>query len=133
MSKDAIGEKDILHLGHLKRVFSLLDALHHVGCERDTAGNRRLHFNDYVKLMLLRVWNPLIESIQDLRQAASLPKVAKATGVKPFSAGSFSESGHVFDPEKLQPIIAELAGQLEPVPKDPRLAEVKHALTLVDG
>ena len=133
MSKDAIGEKDILHLGHLKRVFSLLDALHDVGCERDTAGNRRLHFNDYVKLMLLHVWNPLIGSIQDLRQAASLPKVARATGVKPFSAGSFSESVHVFDPQKLEPIIAELAGQLEPVPKDPRLADVKHALTLVDG
>lgn len=133
MSKDAIREKDILHLGHLKRVFSLLDALHDVGCERDTAGNRKLHFDGYVRLMLLYVWNPLIGSIEDLRQAAAMPKVAKALGVKPFSAGSFSESVHVFDPEKLEPIIAELAGQLEPGPKDPRLADVKQALTLVDG
>ena len=133
MSTDAIREKDILHLGHLKRVFSLLDALHDVGCERDSAGNRRLHFDGYVKLMLLYVWNPLIGSIQDLRQAASLPKVARAMGVRPFSAGSFSESVHVFEPQKLEPIIAELSGQLQPGPKDPRLADVKQALTLVDG
>lgn len=133
MSKDALREKDILYFGHLKRVFSLLDALHDVGCDRDSAGNRRLHFDGYVKLMLLYVWNPLIASIQDLRQAASLPKVAKATGVKPFSVGSFSESVHVFDPEKLDPIIAELAGQLQVGPRDPRLADLKQALTLVDG
>jgi hypothetical protein len=54
-------------------------------------------------------------------------------GVKRFSAGSFSESVRVFEPERLQPIILELAGQLTPPPLDPRLGELKQALTLVDG
>ena len=59
--------------------------------------------------------------------------VAKALGVKRFSAGSFSESVRLFDPERLKPILAELAGGLAPQAKDPRLAQLKHALTLVDG
>ena len=75
----AIGEKDVRCLGHLKRVFTLLEQLHPVGCQRDTAGNRRLHFDHYCKLVLLYIWNPLIDSIADLQQALGLPRVAKAS------------------------------------------------------
>jgi hypothetical protein len=131
--KHALKEKDILCLGHLQRVYALLGSLHDVGTERDTAGNRTLYFDDYVKLVLLHTWNPLLGSIRDLQRAAALPKVAKALGIKRFSAGSFSESPRVFAPEMLQPIVAELVGQLEPGSVDPRLKEFKHALTLVDG
>jgi hypothetical protein len=126
-------EKDILCLGYLQRVFDLLDSLHLTGCQRDKAGNRRLHLDDYVKLMLVYIWNPLIVSVHDLQQAAALPRVAKALGIKRFSAASFSESVTVFDPRQLIPIIASLAGELMPLAGDPRLATVKDALTLVDG
>jgi hypothetical protein len=133
-------ERDILCLGHLKRVFALLDKLHDVGCQRDKAGNRQLFFDGYLKLVLLYIWNPLIESVHDLQQVVQLPKVAKTLGVGRFSAGSFSESVRVFDPEQLKPIIAELAGELsagEGSIKDARLgaiqSELKHVLTLVDG
>jgi hypothetical protein len=126
-------EKDIVCLGHLGRVFPLLDKLKDVGCARDTAGNRAFHFNDYCKLVLLYTWNPLIGSIRDLQRAVGLPNVAKALGVKRFSLGSFSESCRVFEPELLKAVIGELAGQLRPLSKNPRLAELKHALSLVDG
>ena len=126
-------QKDVVCLGHLKRVFPLLDRLHDVGCDRDTAGNRRLFFDGYVKLVLLYIWNPLIESARDLQEAVGLPNVARALGVGRFSLGSFSEAPRVFEPELLHPILAELAGELSPCPKDPRLAEFKQALTLVDG
>jgi Transposase DDE domain len=126
-------QKDIRCLGHLKRVFTLLEPLHEVGCERDRAGNRELFFDDYVKLVLLYIWNPLLESVHDLQQAAALPNVAKALGVRRFSAGSFSESVRVFDPERLKPILGELAAQLTPYAKDPRLADFQPVLTLVDG
>src|SRR5947209_4866405 len=126
-------DKDVLHLGHLKKAFTLLDKLLDVGCRRDKAGNRLLHYDQYCKLVLLYIWNPLIESVRGLQKAAALPKVAKALGVGRFSLGSFSESVRVFDPELLKVILAELAADLEPDPKDPRLAELKTALTLVDG
>lgn len=128
-----LAEKDVVCLGHLKRAFKLLDRLHGVGCERDKAGNRELHFDGYCKLVTLYIWNPLIGSVHDLQQAVGLPNVAKTLGVKRFSAGSFSESPRAFDPEQLKPILAELAGELEPYPKDPRLGELKTVLTLVDG
>jgi hypothetical protein len=59
--------------------------------------------------------------------------VAEALGVGRFSLGSFSEAPRVFDPERLKPVIEELAGQLRPLCDDPRLADVKHAITLVDS
>ncbi len=125
-------EKDILCLGHLRRVFALLATLRDVGCERDRAGNRQLHFDDYCKLVLLYTWNPLIQSLRDLQEVAELPKVAKALGIKRFSVGSFSESVRVFEPGRLMPLIEELAGELPQAP-DPRLADFGQAITLVDG
>jgi DDE family transposase len=125
--------KDIKCLGHLQRVFDLLERLHEVGCERDSAGNRQLHFDGYCKLVLLHIWNPLLESIPDLQRALGLPQVAKTLGVRRFSAGSFSESVRVFEPDLLRPIIEELAGQLPTFPRDKRLDDLEHVLTLVDG
>jgi Transposase DDE domain len=132
-SPPTLQDKDIVCLGHLRRVFPLLDRLNDVGCQRDKAGNRQLFFGDYCKLVLLYVWNPLIDSLRQLQAATELRTVAKALGVKRFSLGSFSEAPRIFEPQSLQPIIAELAGELSPIGKDPRLAELKHALTLVDG
>ena len=133
MPRKELKDKDILCFKHLQRAFDLLEPLHEVGCERDTAGNRRLHYDDYCKLLLLYTWNPLIGSVRDLQQAVGLPKVARTLGVGRFSAGSFSESVRNFDPQLLKPVISELAGQLTATNQDPRLAELKHALTLVDG
>jgi len=131
----ALKERDIHCLNHLRRVLPLLDQLNEVGCERDTAGNRCLFFGDYSKLVLLYIWNPLIESLRQLQQATELRNVQQVLGVKRFSLGSFSEAPRVFEPERLEPIIAELAGQLPDTlcRIDPRLAELKQALTLVDG
>jgi Transposase DDE domain len=132
-TKKELTEKDIVCLGHLSRVFPLLDKLMDVGCARDTAGNRKFHFNDFCKLVLLYTWNPVITSVRDLQRVAALPNVAKALGVERFSLGSFSESCRVFEPELLKAVIEELAGELRPLPQNPRLPDLKHALTLVDG
>jgi hypothetical protein len=143
-STSALKDKDILCLGHLRRVFPLLDQLNDVvGRQRDKAGNRRLFFGDYCKLVLLYIWNPLIDSMRQLQRATELKTVAKALNVPRFSLGSFSEAPAVFEPQRLAPILAELAGQLPDGGSggdtplfhiDPRLtAELKQALTLVDG
>jgi len=49
------------------------------------------------------------------------------------SLGSFSEASRVFDAELLKPILEEVGKQLTPLGRDPRLADVPHTLTLVDG
>jgi hypothetical protein len=44
-----------------------------------------------------------------------------------------SEATDVFQPERLKEIIAELGGQLGAIAHDPRLQDVHHVVTLVDG
>jgi hypothetical protein len=126
-------DKDVGHLKWLIKLLSLLDRLHEVGCERDSPGNRELFFDDYVKMVLLYMWNPLIGSIRTLQQAIALPKVVKTLGIRRFSLGSFSEAPTVFDPQPLKQIAQELGEELRPLSLNPRLQEVKRALVLVDG
>jgi hypothetical protein len=126
-------QAQVIGLTHFKRLLPLLHRLDDVGRERDGAGNRTLLMGDYCAVVMLYLFNPMIDSLRSLQRTLGLNPVAKALGVKRFSLGSFSESVRVFDPQRLKPIIEELAGELAPLSRDPRLAELKHALTLVDG
>lgn len=127
-----IDASDVRGLKNLHRLLPLFERLREVGCGRDTAGNRQLHFDQYCTLVLLYLFNPLIDSVRGLQHASGLPNVRKL-GVQRFSLGSFSEAPGVFDPDSLKPIIAELAGQVRPLGLHPRLGELKHALTLADS
>jgi hypothetical protein len=111
----------------------LLERLHPAGTERDRAGNRSLHFDQYCALVLLMLFNPTIRSLRSIQQASELNKVQEALGVSRTSLGSLSESSHVFDPDLLIPILGELAGKLRPAGHDPRLKDLPHLLTVVDG
>lgn len=117
----------------LRRVTELLSGLHDVGCERDKAGNRELHYDDYVMLVLLAQMNPLIDSMRTLQQVAGLPEVQKRLGIKSFSLGSFSESCRVFDPAKLQQVVQQLWRDLKPIDRHELLKQLPGKLTLVDG
>jgi len=129
-----LNPKQIGGIKRLRHLLPLLADLRQVGCERDAAGNRQLHFDEYVTLVLLYLMNPLIDSVRALQAAAAVDKVSEQLGVKRFSLGSFSESVRVFDPQKLKAVIDQLAGELRPVNADPRLkTHLDHALTLVDG
>lgn len=125
--------KDLQGFKKLKDVLPLLADLRDVGCERDSAGNRELFFDQYVTLILFQLMNPLVDSMRGLQQAVGLEKVADTLGVGRFSLGSFSESVRAFEPELLKQVIEQLAGRLHPTGQDPSLAEVKHILTAVDG
>lgn len=130
---EQIDPRQIGGLKRLRHLLPLLADLHDVGCQRDTAGNRELHFDEYVTLVLLYLFNPLIDSVRGLQQATTIDKVAEQLGVQRFSLGSFSESVRVFEPEKLKAVIAQLSGELNPVGRDPRLKDLKQVLTIVDG
>lgn len=126
-------ELEIRGLKYFAKLLPLLQRLHEVGCDRDKAHNRELHFDHYAALVLLYLFNPLIGSMRTLQQAMGINQVAKTLGVQRFSTGSFSEAPRVFEPQQLQPIIAELASEVRPLAVNPRLADLKQALTLVDS
>jgi len=129
-----IDPRQIRGLKQLRHILPLLASLHEVGCERDKAGNRELHFDEYVTLVLLALFNPIIDSVRALQQASAIEKVSEQLGVQRFSLGSFSESVRVFDPGKLKAVVQQLAGELNPVNADPRVRQhVAQALKIVDG
>ena len=117
----------------LRRVASLLSSLHRAGCDRDRAGNRKLHFDDYVLLILLYFFNPMIDSMRMLLKVSELPELQSRLGIKRFSLGSFSESCRVFDPSMLQAVVDELAKGLLPVQRAELLRDLPGRLSLVDS
>jgi hypothetical protein len=128
-----VEERDVGGLKYLRRLVPLFERLHEVGCRRDKAANRTLHMDQYCLLVLLYLFNPVVVSLRSLQQASELKNVQKKLGCARASLGSLSESSHVFDPQLLPEIIAELGEQLQPIAADGRLSEIRHTITLVDG
>jgi hypothetical protein len=131
--RDDVREEDVTGLKYFDKLAPLLVRLHDVGCGRDKAANRKLHFDQDCMLVLLFLFNPVVRSLRAIEQASELRKVQRKLGCKRASLGSLSEATDVFQPERLKEIIAELGEQLEPIARDPRLKNVQHTLTLVDG
>jgi len=131
--RQPVTEEQLQGLKYFKKFLPLLDRLHDHATARDRAGNRVLHYDQYIALQLLFFFNPIVTSMRGLVQASELKKVQRELGVSPTSLGSFSEAGSVFDAELLKPIIAELGAQLKPLSHDTRLDDLPGRLTAVDG
>jgi hypothetical protein len=123
---------------NFNQLLPLLERLHDDGCQRDKAGNRVLHFDQYCLLVLLFLFNPICSSLRALQQASELKSVQKKLGCGRAALGSLSEAATIFDPRRLVEIIQELGGQLTASPngaatRDARLTDIAGTLTLVDA
>ncbi len=116
----------------VKRMRGLLARLHDAGCARDRAGNRKLFFDDYACLLLLYFFTPAVDSLRALQQVSGWEKTRTKLGIGRSSLGSLSEAARVFDATLLEPILAELVGQVAPLVTG-REAEALKGLTAVDG
>ncbi len=128
-----IAEQELQGLKYFQAISGLLEKLHEVGCQRDRAGNRLLHMDQYITLLLLYMFNPLCTSLRSLQQASGLAKVQKKLGVPRASLGSLSEAATVFDSQALVAVMAELGQQLQPIPVPAKLQDLPGILTAVDG
>jgi hypothetical protein len=59
-------------LKYFHRLAPLLARLHDDGCQRDKAGNRQLHFDQYTMLVLLFLFNPIVSSLRAIVQASEV-------------------------------------------------------------
>lgn len=129
----SIEERDLKNFKYFDRLNPLLERLHDVGTKSDKAGNRLLFYDQYVSLVLLYFFNPVITSLRSLQKATGFDKVKKLLGVRRTSLGSLSESAAgAFDAESLRAIIQELAAKALPL-QTSREAEALRGLTAVDG
>jgi hypothetical protein len=124
--------RDLVGFKYVDRLVPMLERLHEIGCGRDRAGNRKLHYDQYCLLVLLALFNPVVRSLRALQQASTLRKVQKRLGCPRTSLGSLSEAVTIFDPARLEGIIGEL---LKEVPRARSIAgdAVPQVLTAVDG
>ena len=104
--------RDTQGLKYLDQLLPLLERLHDVGCRRDKAGNRKLHYDQDCRLVLLFLFNPTLRSLRALQQAGRLKKVQRKLGCPRTSLGSLSEATDVFDPRRLEGILGELSTQV---------------------
>ena len=131
-SDTAVPGPNLQGLKYLDKLLPLFDRLHDVGCQRDKAGNRKLHFDHYCALILLFLLNPVLRSFRGLQAASLLEQVRRKVGCPRTSLGSLSEAVEIFEPQRLEVIIAELWAEAPPsrgAGKD----YVRRVLTAVDG
>ena len=62
--REEVHEKDVQGLEYFDKLRPLLERLHEVGCERDKAHNRDLHFDQFGMMVLLFLFNPVVSSLR---------------------------------------------------------------------
>jgi hypothetical protein len=130
--KPKINERDLKGLKYFNLINPLLEGLHEVGTQRDLAGNRTLHYDQYCSLVLLFYFNPIVDSLRGIQQASQLGKIQKNLGCSRASLGSLSEASRVFDSELLRALIPKLAEKLLPTAHGTD-AKALQGLIAVDG
>lgn len=131
--RDKIKEQQLQGFKYFKAISGMLESLHEAGCQRDRAGNRQLHMDQYMSLLLLYMFNPICTSLRALQQASELGKVQRKLGCPRASLGSLSESARVFDSRLMQDLIEQLSDKLQPISRHSRLEDLPGILTAVDG
>ena len=131
--REDIKEHELQGLKYFKAIGGLLDGLHEAGCRRDKAGNRLLHMDQYMSLLLLYMFNPICTSLRAVQQASELKKVQQKLGCPRASLGSLSESARVFDSSLMQEVLENLSAQLKPVCRHAKFEDLSGILTAVDG
>jgi hypothetical protein len=124
-------EPDARHgLKYLRSFMELLQPLMEVPAH----GNRQFLYHQWVCLLLLHFYNPLLNSLRALVEATDFNSIQELTGVKHTSLGAMSDSAaKVFDPAYLEPIILAASKQVGQSLDDRQLEQLPGLPVAVDG
>jgi hypothetical protein len=128
--KPPLRDRDIQGLKYLRAFQDLLEPLREIPVH----GNRQFFMDQYVALLILHFYNPVLSSLRSLEQATGLANVQEALGVGKTSLGAMSESAsQVFDPELMVPILETVMARVPALPQDGRLKGLPGDLRAMDG
>jgi hypothetical protein len=69
--KNRIDESQVADFKFTKQLAPLLERLHDVGTERDRAGNRQLHMDQYCLLIFTFLFNPVVTSLPTMSRCTA--------------------------------------------------------------
>lgn len=127
--KKKIRAKDIRGTKYLMQIIDLLAPLH----DHRPDPKRRLHYDEFCAWLLLYFFTPVLTSMRGLQQASGLDELQRKLKLPRFSLGSFSEAGHVFDPDLLVPVMEQISERLGDIEPESRLCPDGLRPTAVDG
>lgn len=125
--KEPFSEAELGGLKYFGVLNGLLERLH---AHREHP-NRVLHYDEYLSLLLLYFFNPVVTSLRGVQFASQLERVQKHLGVKRSSLGSLSEAAQVFDPDLAKAAFDTLAAQACAADAPQRPAGVPEALSIM--
>ena len=109
-------KQDLRGFKYFRVLADLTEHLHEVYIDPKHPNKRKLHYDQYLSLMLLYMFSPICDSLRMVQQATELEKVQKIVGVPRFGRGTISDAGKIFNPQLLKGVIGQLA---ERVPDGP--------------
>jgi hypothetical protein len=96
-------------LQYVRRMGTLLQALHSAGTERARAGNRQLFDDQYATVLLLYFFTSTLSSLRGVPPVSTLAKGQQRWGGQRPALSSFSEAATVFDAALLQDVLSAVA------------------------
>lgn len=96
--------------------------------------NRVLHYDDLFTLLLMGFFNPVLRSLRTLEDASQSPLLQDCLEVERACKSTLSDANACLDPKLLEPVIADLRGQLPHLPRaDGQLHQLLNKSIAVDG
>jgi hypothetical protein len=129
-----MNDRDLGGFKYFKILAELTESLHAIYIDPDHPHKRRLHYDQYVSLILLYFFNPICDSLRMVQKATEFRKVQRTLDVPRFGRSTLAEASKVFDAELLKEIIGQLADRIPDKPlADLNRDELAQIVTLVDG
>lgn len=129
-----MNDSDLGGFKYFKILAELTESLHAIYIDPDHPDKRRLHYDQYVSLILLYFFNPICDSLRLVQKATEFRKVQRTLHVPRFGRSTLAEAAGVFEAELLKEIIGKLAEQIPDKPMaDLNRDELRQIITLVDG
>ena len=130
--RERVDERNVTQgMKYLRQFFHILEPLRHIPVH----GNREFFFDQYVALLLMHFYNPVLKSLRTLQEATGLENVQSLVGVRRMSLAAMSEAAAtVFRPEDLLPILEQVSGQVMQLALPPeRMKNLPGMPVAVDG
>lgn len=108
MEKTPLTEDALIGLKFFKPVAALIAKLR----SRHAHPNRLLHYDEYISMLLLFYFNPILTSLRAIQRASNFESVRKAIGIPRAALGSLSSAARVFNAAPLHAIFNQLAEQV---------------------